>query len=119
MVVKEVLKHNVHGLLPAHGLTTIHYILTKYIDKQRANQEVDWLLARFEVAPIGKSIFVQARNLNIDDFEDAVVAVLADVNGCDYIISRNDDDFEHSPVPALTPEDFVKQHVSTSQSPDS
>jgi hypothetical protein len=42
--------------------------------------------------------------------------VLADVSGCDYIISRNDDDFEQSPVPALTPEDFVKQHVSTSQS---
>lgn len=29
MVVKEVLKHTVHGFLPAHGLTTIHYILTK------------------------------------------------------------------------------------------
>ncbi len=46
-----------------------------------------------------------------EDFEDAVVAVLADVNNCQYIITRNESDFKQSPVPALTPEDFVKKHA--------
>ena len=37
MVVKEILRQNVQGMLSAHGLTTIHYILAKYADTQRAN----------------------------------------------------------------------------------
>ena len=32
--------------------------------------------------------------------------------GCDYIITRNMPDFEQSPVSVITPEQFVKRHVS-------
>jgi hypothetical protein len=31
MVVKEILKHSVHGLLPAHGLTTIRQLFTIFL----------------------------------------------------------------------------------------
>lgn len=40
---------------------------------------------------------------------------LADVATCDYIVTRNKPDFEHSPVSAITPEDFVKRYVFTRQ----
>ena len=110
-VVKEVLKHTVDAMLPAHGVTTIHYILTKYADSNRADREIDWLLSRFEVAACEKSTFIHARRLAMEDFEDAVVAALAEKNGCDYIITRNEDDFASSPVPALSPKDFIEKYV--------
>lgn len=42
------------------------------------------------------------------DFEDAVVAASAEAAGCDYVVSRNVPDFAGSPVPAVTPADFLK-----------
>jgi predicted nucleic acid-binding protein len=41
------------------------------------------------------------------DFEDAVIAAVAQREGADYIVTRNTKDFIASPVPAITPEDFL------------
>ena len=41
-------------------------------------------------------------------FEDAVVAATAARENLDYLITRNTDDFDKSPVPAITPADFLK-----------
>lgn len=111
LVVKEVLQARICGFVPAHGLTTVYYILAKQVERQKANEEMDWLLTRFEVAPADKNTFLQARKSGIDDFEDAVVASLAESSGCNYIITRNVSDFKNSPVQAMTPEDFVKRYV--------
>jgi hypothetical protein len=111
IVVSEVLYHNIEGILPGHGLTTIYYLIAKGKDTCIANQKIDWLLAHFDVVSADKALFVRARSLASNDFEDSVVAVLADVSGCDYIVTRNEPDFEHSPVLAITPEDFVKRYV--------
>jgi hypothetical protein len=50
---------------------------------------------------------VRARSLDFEDFEDAVVATSAEAAGCEVIITRNLTDFASSPVPALTPEEFL------------
>lgn len=111
LVVKAVLQETITGFIPAHGLTTVYYILAKHTDRQHANLHVDWLLQRFEVASADKTAFIKARRLAMDDFEDAVVAALAEAAGCDYIVTRNVPDFKDSPIPALTPEEFVKRDV--------
>ena len=41
------------------------------------------------------------------DFEDAVVASLALDAGCKAIITRNTGDFQKSPIPSMTPDDFL------------
>ena len=43
----------------------------------------------------------------ISDYEDAVMAEAAMQHSVDYIITRNIRDFSHSPVPVLTPGDFL------------
>jgi len=78
IVISEVLKNKVEGIIPAHALTTLHYLISKYTDTKQANEETDWLLEKFEIVAGGKSLFKRARNLQIDDFEDAVVASLAE-----------------------------------------
>jgi predicted nucleic acid-binding protein len=111
IVLSEVLKGNFIGGVPAHAMTTIYYISAKHADRQHADEIIDWLLAHLEVAIAGKSAFVRARGMQIRDFEDAVVASLAEASHCDFIVTRNVPDFVGSPIAAITPEEFVKKYV--------
>ena len=102
-----VADQTVGGRVPAHALTTIHYIVAKYADQAKADGAVDWLLARTSITPANRESFLRARALSLTDFEDAVVAALAEETRCDYIASRNVEDFAGSPVPAVTPEELL------------
>ena len=100
------------AVLPGHALTTLHYIIEKYASTEMANQTVDGLLADFAVHPVDQANFQRARQLPLKDFEDAVVAVVAEVTGSDYIVTRNVPDFAGSAVLAITPIEFL-EHLAT------
>ena len=100
-------KRKLSGQIPSHALTTIHYIVAKYAGLAKADQTIDRLLSTLKVIPAGEKEFLRARGLHIPDFEDAVVASLAESGHCQYIISRNIDDFKNSRIPAITPEEFL------------
>jgi len=102
-----VAKRKFSGQIPAHALTTIHYIVAKYAGHAKAGQTIDWLLSTLKVIPAGQKEFLRARSLNMPDFEDAVVASLAEAGHCQYIVSRNAGDFKNSRVPAITPEELL------------
>lgn len=93
--------------LPGHALTTLHYIIFKYAGRDQANGVVDWLLAHLEIVPQGRKEFVRARSLGLEDFEDAARAGAAEAFGYELIITRDLADFFGSPVPAVTPEEFL------------
>jgi predicted nucleic acid-binding protein len=97
----------IQAVLPVHAFTTLYYILAKAAGKSKAEQTVDWLLAHFDVAVADKAVLLRARQLPLADFEDAVVASLAQAGQCDHVVTRNVADFVGSPVPALTPADFL------------
>ena len=111
-VVSRVLYGDSAGILPAHALTTVHYVMEKSSGREQLNDLVDWMLERFDIAATDKTTFLRARRLSISDFEDAVVTSHAESNACDYIITRNVSDFNESSVPALTPEIFLQRHPS-------
>lgn len=68
---------------------------------------VDWLLDRFEMPPLDRDTLRRARALKANDYEDAVVAALAEGCGCDGIVTRNVGDYEGLPVRAIHPVDFL------------
>lgn len=96
------------AVLPAHALTTLHYIIEKWSSTKLANETIDGLLADFAIHAPDKPAFLRARELTMKDFEDAVVAAVAEATGCDYIVTRNLDDFASSSVPAITPLEFLE-----------
>ncbi len=106
-VLATVTRGKVDALLPAHALTTLHYIVGRYHGRPKADGVVDWLLKHFGIAATGREEIVRARGLHWPDFEDAVVAAAAESAGCAGIVTRNIRDFAGSPVPALTPEEFL------------
>ncbi len=112
-ILSRIVKGEASGCLPAHAVTTIHYIARRHTGLEAANDAIDWLLANMEVEPQGKGTFVRARSLSFKDFEDAAVASAAEAAGCSQIVTRNVADFAESPVPALTPEELLAMLGST------
>lgn len=106
-VLEEVIAGNETGMLAAHFVTTLHYIVGRYASRKDAERVVDWCLNHFGIAPVGHQELLSARSLGWPDFEDAVVAAAARTSGCTAIVTRNVKDFAHSPIAALTPEEYL------------
>jgi predicted nucleic acid-binding protein len=87
----------IQAVLRVHAFTTLYYILAKAVGKPKADQTIDWLLANFDVAVADKAVLRRARQLAFPDFEDAVVASLAEAGQCDRIITRNVSDLPVRP----------------------
>ena len=96
-----------------HGLATAYYLLLRGRTEAEALNEVDRILAWAQVATATDSAARRARMLEFRDFEDALQAVSAETCGADCIVTRNCSDFSLSAVPALTPDEFLRQHPTT------
>lgn len=86
-----------------------YYLVNKHAGRPRADEVIDWLLERFEVAEANSDVFRQARNLSFRDYEDAVVAAMAERAKCDCILTRNAGDFSSCRVLALTPSEWLER----------
>lgn len=102
-ILSRVASGEIEGAVPAHALTTIHYLVARFGDQDRALQAVDWILDLLEVVPETREVFLRARSLALPDFEDAVVAAAADHAGCERIVTRNTRDFGEIHPLAVTP----------------
>lgn len=106
-VLSKIIQNEASGCVPAHALTTIHYVTRRHADLKSADDAVDWLLSNLDVVPQDRAVFVRARSLSFSDFEDAALASAAEAAGCDLVVTRNVADFGNSPVAALTPEELL------------
>ena len=92
------------GLLAAHAVTTIHYLVRKEMGAAKAMRTLSSILRVFHVAGVDGAVVQEALQLSCSDFEDAVTAAAARLAGCDYIVTRDPKGFRGSPVRSLTPE---------------
>lgn len=110
-VVDRVTQGRLGACLSAHGVTTLHYLVSRVNGRQEARETIDWALRHFEIAAVGASELKRAHTLNWPVFEDAVVAAAAESAGCRAIVTRNASDFRGSPVPAMHPEELVIDEI--------
>lgn len=107
LVIERILDDQASGALPAHAITTLHYLIGKYQNSKKADDVIAWLLQHFEIAAVEQTHLKDALALKWPDFEDAMVATCAQALGCEAIVTRNVKDFQQSPVPALTPSEYL------------
>ena len=101
-------KEKLEAVICASAVTDIYYICNKtFHDETKAREVIKTLFAIFTVADVRKKDLQDALNLKVDDFEDALVGACAKRTESQFIITRNVKDFENSPVPAITPQDFI------------
>jgi len=92
------------GMLAAHAVTTIHYLVQKETGNVGAKRIISAILRVLGVAAVDAGIVQEALELPMSDFEDAVTVAAARVAGCEYIVTRDPKGFRGSPVRSITPE---------------
>lgn len=97
----------VEGVLAAHSVTTLHYLVSKYLDRQQANLTVTKLLQVFNIAAVDQQVILKALALGWKDFEDAVQMAAALQAQADYLVTRNPKDFKDELVRVLQPGDLL------------
>ena len=106
-LMSKVERSEITGFLCASTVTTIHYLLSKYLDKEKAIESINSLMALFEVASVNRLVIENALQSKFIDFEDAVLHESARHAGAEYIITRNIKDFKKTKIPAFTPTEFL------------
>jgi len=97
------------GIIGANAIVDISYIVNKSLknNEETMNSIFDVLDILSLADTTAQDIF-EARDLDIPDYEDAVIASIASRENASYIVTRNIADFANSPVPAILPADFLK-----------
>ena len=85
-------------VLPAHGVTTIHYLAARERGSAFARRLIADLLVVPEIAPVDGPVLRRAVALGWPDFEDAVCAAAAEAAGCDLLMPRDPHGYLQSPV---------------------
>jgi len=97
----------VEGLIAAHSMTTVHYLIGRHLDDKRAKIAVQDILKVFSVAAVDQDVIQDAVGLGWSDFEDAVQMAAAARAGADYLITRNPKDFRSGPIDVVQPGEFL------------
>ena len=92
------------GMLAAHAVTAIHYLVQKEMGNRKASRILSSILRVFGVAAVDGAVVQEALQLPLSNFEDAVTAAAARLAGCECIVTRDPKGFRRSPVRCLTPE---------------
>jgi len=107
-VLRLVETKQVKGYVTANSITDIHYVLSRALkDKEKVYAAIDILLQLIDIIDVTAKDVKNAFHPDVGDFEDELISVCAKRTKMDYIITRNIKDFTNSPVPAITPEDFL------------
>lgn len=102
-VVDAVVREQAFGLLAAHSITTLFYVISRIRNRETAVTAITTLLDAFTVAAVDDRIIRQAISWGWQDFEDAVQMAAAVNAQADYLITRNPRDFQAGTIPVVQP----------------
>ncbi len=95
------------GLVAAHSVTTLFYLLARYGSADQARVHTLELLSVLEVAPVDRHVLEQTLALPYRDLEDAVQMAAARQAGADYLVTRARAGYAAGPLPALAPAEIL------------
>jgi predicted nucleic acid-binding protein len=99
----------IDGYLSAVSLTNLFYIVRKSSNQADAWTGVNTCLQAFTICEVNQTILKYAAMLGGKDFEDNVQMASASAYQLDFIVTRDEQGFVGSSVPALTPQELMAQ----------
>lgn len=106
-LVSHVEWAEIDGWLGGTTVTTIHYLLAKYLNRRQANRHIKTLFELFHIASVNQVVLSGAINDQFTDYEDAVLHQAAIHANLDGIVTRNTSDFSKAQLPIYTPEELL------------
>ncbi|MCL2319716.1 MAG: PIN domain-containing protein [Treponema sp.] len=115
-IIQLGLEGKFETMFSAGAATDVYYIIKKSTrNADLAKEKIIALGGIVNLCDTTAADITAALALNMIDFEDAVVAAIAKREKADFIITRNEDDFANSPVPAVSPARFLKQYMDSKE----
>lgn len=106
-VLSVVAEGRAHGLVAAHSVTTLHYLMGKHLGAERTAAALIDLLTIVRAAAVEHEVLLEALSLGWPDLEDAVQAVCALRSSADYIVTRDQKPYDAFTIPAISPSDLL------------
>lgn len=97
------------GYISALSIPNIVYIMRKELDPERIKEILHTLTLVFSVVELREGDLLRAAELTFGDYEDAIQSICAARVRADYIVTRNEKDFTHSAIPAISPANLLKR----------
>lgn len=96
------------GVIAAHSITNMFYILRKDYSAEERREILINLCTLFDVEGIDRNkLLAGLQNSDFTDFEDCIQVECAKSYGAEYIVTRNMSDYKTSDVTAISPKDFL------------
>ena len=102
-------QHPGGGWVAWHSLANIHYIGRRLRGDEAVRDFLREILGFLEVPVTDQAAARRALDLPMVDFEDALQSMCALTAHADLLVTRNTVDYRRSPVPAVTPKEFLRR----------
>ena len=102
-----IIEERIIGYVNTSSITDIYYIIRKTFNDSDSREKIRTLLNLIQAIDVTKADCIAALDSPMADFEDALVAVCADKENLDFIVTR-DEDFLKLPK-AISPSEFLKK----------
>ena len=113
-VIRLATEGKLDAVTPAGSIADAYYIIRKSGKSAiEAKDAIATLLQLVSACDTAATDVTAALTIGVSDFEDAILAATAKRERAEFIITRNERDFSRSPVPALSPTDFLVQWMAT------
>ena len=96
------------GIVAVSSLKDAYYILCRQYGESCARTSIKKLTELLTIAPIGAEECDFSLHGNEPDFEDGLIRACAELNDVDFILTRDAQAFQHSPLRALTAEKYLE-----------
>lgn len=106
-ILSHIEKKKAFGYLSAISCTTIYYLIQKEDSRKSALNYTRDLLKLLSVVEVNKKTLERGLELEAKDFEDSVQMACAQSCHANYIITRNSIDYNNSPIPAISPAEYL------------
>jgi hypothetical protein len=108
MVLAMAENNVIVGNISSNCIANIYYILRKLGGDIKAREFISNIVKYISVITINHQSVLKALKSKFSDFEDALQYYSALENQCEYIITRNIEDYKNSKINILSPEEFAK-----------
>lgn len=96
------------GIVCPMTLKDAYYILQKDFGERKARNLIGYAMGLFVIAPLGPEECDRSLRSDEPDFEDGLIRACAELNGVDFILTRDTGAFRTSPVKALTCAEYLE-----------
>jgi predicted nucleic acid-binding protein len=96
-----------------HTVSNVYYVLRGARNDRFARRFISDMLRFGDIAGGDGEAIRRALALAMSDFEDALQVAAAMSAHAQWIVTRNATDYRGSPLPAITPRDFIRRFIST------